>query len=120
MIRVCASQIIGWLFKSHGAVEIDTPVFELCDTLIGKYGEDSKLIQYLSDQVGELLALRYGLNVSFTRFLYLNYVGNIKRYHIVKVYHKDQSHIARGWYREFYRCNFDISSTYGRMVPDSY
>lgn len=35
----------------HGAVEIDTPVFELRETLMGKYGEDSKLVYDLADQV---------------------------------------------------------------------
>lgn len=30
---------------------IDTPVFELRETLMGKYGEDSKLIYDLADQV---------------------------------------------------------------------
>ena len=34
-----------------GAVSIDTPVFELRETLMGKYGEDSKLIYDLADQV---------------------------------------------------------------------
>jgi len=28
------------VFDKHGAVEIDTPVFELKETLTGKYGED--------------------------------------------------------------------------------
>ena len=38
------------VFKRHGAVTIDTPVFELKDILAGKYGEDSKLIYDLADQ----------------------------------------------------------------------
>jgi histidyl-tRNA synthetase len=40
MIRDQAFQIIRRVFKRHGAVEIDTPVFELKETLTGKYGED--------------------------------------------------------------------------------
>jgi len=39
-------------------VAIDTPVFELRETLTGKYGEDSKLIYDLADQGGEALSLR--------------------------------------------------------------
>jgi len=50
-IRAKAFQIIKNVFKRHGAVEIDTPVFELKETLTGKYGEDSKLIYDLEDQV---------------------------------------------------------------------
>jgi hypothetical protein len=56
------------VFRAHGAVGIDTPVFELRETLTGKYGEDSKLIYDLADQGGELLSLRYDLTVR-DRFL---------------------------------------------------
>jgi histidyl-tRNA synthetase len=57
-IRQQAFSIIRRVFQSHGAVEIDTPVMELKDTLTGKYGEDSKLIYDLAEQGGETLALR--------------------------------------------------------------
>lgn len=43
-IRRKVIDTIVTVFKRHGAVEIDTPVFELKDILTGKYGEDSKLI----------------------------------------------------------------------------
>mmetsp|Transcript_11100 Transcript_11100/g.24501 ORF Transcript_11100/g.24501 Transcript_11100/m.24501 type:complete len:640 (+) Transcript_11100:1165-3084(+) len=119
MIRDQAFQIIRRVFRRHGAVEIDTPVFELKETLTGKYGEDSKLIYNLADQGGELLALRYDLTVPLARFLALNSVGNIKRFHIGKVYRRDQPALARGRYREFYQCDFDIAGLYGRMVPDA-
>jgi histidyl-tRNA synthetase len=56
------------VFKRHGAVSIDTPVFELRETLTGKYGEDSKLIYDLADQGGEILSLRYDLTVPFARY----------------------------------------------------
>ena len=118
-IRDEAFGIIRRVFKRHGAVEIDTPVFELKETLTGKYGEDSKLIYDLADQGGESLALRYDLTVPFARFLAVNAVGNIKRYHIGKVYRRDQPALSRGRFREFYQCDFDIAGSYGRMVPDS-
>jgi len=51
-IREAAFSSIAAVFKRHGAVSIDTPVFELRETLMGKYGEDSKLIYDLADQVG--------------------------------------------------------------------
>jgi histidyl-tRNA synthetase len=50
-IRERAFATITSVFKRHGAVGIDTPVFELRETLMGKYGEDSKLIYDLADQV---------------------------------------------------------------------
>ena len=62
-IRKRALQLIEGVFESHGAVSIDTPVFELRETLTGKYGEDSKLIYDLADQGGESLSLRYDLTV---------------------------------------------------------
>ena len=36
--------------------------------ILGKYGEDSKLIYELDDQGGEMLALRYDLTVPFARY----------------------------------------------------
>ena len=41
---------IRWIYKEHGALEIDTPSFELKETLVGKYGEEGgKLIYDLED-----------------------------------------------------------------------
>ena len=49
----------------------------------------------------------------------MNSVGNIKRYHIAKVYRRDQPQLARGRYREFYQCDFDVAGSYSPMVPDA-
>lgn len=107
------------LFKRHGGVTIDTPVFELREILTGKYGEDSKLIYNLEDQGGELTSLRYDLTVPFARFVAMNNVNNIKRYHIAKVYRRDQPAMTKGRMREFYQCDFDVAGSYDPMVPDS-
>ncbi|KAM4678514.1 histidine--tRNA ligase, cytoplasmic-like isoform 1-T1 [Discoglossus pictus] len=104
-------------FKRHGAESIDTPVFEMKETLTGKYGEDSKLIYDLKDQGGELLSLRYDLTVPFARFVAMNKIKNMKRYQIAKVYRRDNP--ARGRYREFYQCDFDIAGQYDPMIPDA-
>jgi len=48
-IKEEAFNTIRAVFKKHGASEIDTPVFELKETLTSKYGEDSKLIYDLED-----------------------------------------------------------------------
>ncbi|XP_074649907.1 histidine--tRNA ligase-like isoform X2 [Tubulanus polymorphus] len=106
-------------FKRHGAETIDTPVFELKDTLTGKYGEDSKLIYDLADQGGEHLSLRYDLTVPFARYLAMNKITNIKRYHIAKVYRRDNPAMNRGRFREFYQCDIDIAGQYDPMVPDA-
>uniref|UniRef100_A0A182QC12 histidine--tRNA ligase n=1 Tax=Anopheles farauti TaxID=69004 RepID=A0A182QC12_9DIPT len=107
------------VFRKHGAETIDTPVFELKEVLTGKYGEDSKLIYDLKDQGGEILALRYDLTVPFARYVGMGNVFNIKRYHIAKVYRRDNPQITRGRYREFYQCDFDIAGTYDPMLPDA-
>ncbi|CAI2161939.1 15840_t:CDS:10 [Funneliformis geosporum] len=89
------------VFKRHGGVTIDTPVFELKEILAGKYGEESKLIYDLEDQGGEKCSLRYDLTVPFARFLAMNgsQYPNIKRYQIAK--------------------DFDVAGSYDPMVPDS-
>ena len=101
VIRDKIFSTITEVFKRHGGVTIDTPVFELKDILAGKYGEDSKLIYDLADQGGEHCSLRYDLTVPFARWLAMNRdVQNIKRYHIAKVYRRDQPAMTKGRMRE--------------------
>ena len=111
---------ISNVFKRHGGTALDTPVFELREILAGKYGEDSKLIYDLQDQGGEICSLRYDLTVPFARWLAMNTdVRSIKRYHIAKVYRRDQPAVSKGRMREFYQCDFDIAGTFDPMVPDA-
>ncbi|KAI1253614.1 Cytoplasmic and mitochondrial histidine tRNA synthetase [Eutypa lata] len=107
VIRDKIFSTIAQVFKRHGGVTIDTPVFELREILAGKYGEDSKLIYDLADQGGEICSLRYDLTVPFARWLAMNRdVQNIKRYHIAKVYRRDQPAMNKGRMREsVYRIN---------------
>lgn len=122
-VREEAFGVIKSVFRRHGAVAIDTPVFELREVLSNKYGEDSKLIYDLSDEMtsetGEKLSLRYDLSVPFARYIATNNVRNIKRYHIAKVYRRDRPAMERGRFREFYQCDFDIAGQYPAMVPDA-
>ena len=83
-IRKKAFSIIEQVFERHGATALDTPVFELRETLMGKYGEDSKLIYDLADQGGELCSLRYDLTVPFARFMAMNGLTSLKRYQIAR------------------------------------
>lgn len=120
VIRERIFSTITEVFKRHGAVTIDTPVFELKEILSGKYGEDSKLIYDLADQGGEMCSLRYDLTVPFARWLAMNSsISSIKRYHIAKVYRRDQPAMTKGRMREFYQCDFDIAGEYDSMIPDS-
>ncbi|XP_004290239.1 PREDICTED: histidine--tRNA ligase [Fragaria vesca subsp. vesca] len=115
-IRKKAFSIIENVFERHGATALDTPVFELRDTLMGKYGEDSKLIYDLADQGGELSSLRYDLTVPFARYVAMNGITSFKRYQIAKVYRRDNP--SKGRYREFYQCDFDIAGQSEKMGPD--
>lgn len=115
-IRERAFSIITEVFKRHGAMALDTPAFELRETLMGKYGEDSKLIYDLADQGGELCSLRYDLTVPFARYVAMNGISSFKRYQIAKVYRRDNP--SKGRYREFYQCDFDIAGQYETMGPD--
>ncbi|KAK0631986.1 histidyl-tRNA synthetase-like protein [Immersiella caudata] len=121
VIREKIFSTITDVFKRHGGTTIDTPVFELKEILAGKYGEDSKLIYDLADQGGELCSLRYDLTVPFARYLAMNKdITSIKRYHIAKVYRRDQPAVSKGRMREFVSCLFfDIAGVYDPMIPDA-
>jgi histidyl-tRNA synthetase len=49
----------------------------------------------------------------------MNGVSSMKRYHIGKVYRRDQPVLSKGRMREFYQCDFDIAGSYDSMVPDA-
>lgn len=93
------------ILEKHGAETIDTPVFEYKDVLNEKYGEDSKLIYNLENEDSETLSMRYDLTVPLARYVAMHKTtGNIKRYHIGKVYRKDSPQIENGRYCEFLQC----------------
>lgn len=122
-VRQSLFSTITEIFQRHGAVTIDTPVFEMRDILSGKYGEDSKLIYDLANQGGEDYSLRYDLTVPFARYLAMQGgkkdAVQMKRYHIAKVYRRDQPVMTKGRLREFYQCDFDIAGVYDPMIPDA-
>jgi histidyl-tRNA synthetase len=51
-----------------------------------EYGEDARLIYDLQDQGGEACALRFDLTVPLARWVAMNNITQVKRYHIGKVY----------------------------------
>lgn len=62
--------------------------------------------------------MRYDLTVPFARYLAMSKITTIKRYHIAKVYRRDNPATTKGRYREFYQCDFDIAGQYDPMLPD--
>ncbi|XP_035415512.1 histidine--tRNA ligase, cytoplasmic isoform X1 [Cygnus atratus] len=110
-------------FKRHGAEVIDTPVFELKETLTGKYGEDSKLIYDLKDQGGELLSLRYDLTVScnsqhwgvLSSLLHSFWDSAASR-----ARKREDSPLVLTLYRQGkHEQDFDIAGQFDPMIPDA-
>lgn len=71
VVREKALSTIREVFLRHGAVGIDTPVFERKDTLTNKYGEDSKLIYDLADQ---------GLSFSISKFVFVLLLRQVAKF----------------------------------------
>uniref|UniRef100_A0A6P6Y149 Nucleolar protein 58-like n=1 Tax=Dermatophagoides pteronyssinus TaxID=6956 RepID=A0A6P6Y149_DERPT len=118
-LRSCVLRDVEDVFRLFGGQAIDTPVFELKKVLTGKYGEDSKLIYDLKDQGGEMLSLRYDLTVPFARYCATHAVEKIRRYQIGKVYRRDEPQVAKGRFREFYQCDFDIAGPGDALTADA-
>jgi len=124
--------IIRNSFERFGFQPIETPSFELSETLLGKYGEEGdRLIfkilnsgDYLS-KVDDVLysekdsnkispkisekALRYDLTVPFARYVaqHQNEIEfPFKRYQIQPVWRADRH--QKGRFREFYQCDADV------------
>lgn len=93
-------------FTIHGAMEIDTPVFEKREILMSKSSdtgesETKKLVFDLMDQGGQMLTMRYDLTVPLARYAAQHNIFKMKRYQIGKVYRRDNPSIAKGRLREF-------------------
>ncbi|XP_024430816.2 histidine--tRNA ligase, mitochondrial [Desmodus rotundus] len=119
VVREKILDVIVSCFKRHGAKGLDTPAFELKDMLTEKYGEDSGLMYDLKDQGGELLSLRYDLTVPFARYMAMNKLKKMKRYHVGKVWRRESPTVVQGRYREFCQCDFDIAGHFDPMIPDA-
>ncbi len=130
--RQYVQQIIRKRFENFGFEPLETPSFELLETLTGKYGEEGdRLIfkilnsgDYLTKANDEYLqnknslkltkeisekALRYDLTVPFARYVAMNHTQlpmPFRRYQIQPVWRADRP--QKGRYREFYQCDADI------------
>lgn len=119
-IRYNIMHNVRLLFELFGSQELDTPVFELSETLNGKYGEEgTKLIYNLKDQGGELLSLKYDLTVPMCRYISQNKLARFVRHQFQKVYRRDNPRMTLGRYREFYQCDLDIAGNYFPMIADA-
>jgi histidyl-tRNA synthetase len=113
--------IVREVFHLYGFEPLQTPVLELTETLMGKYGEDAdKLIFNARHSEGkEELSLRYDLTVPLARVVgqYANDISlPFKRYQLSPVWRAERP--QRGRYREFYQCDADIVGV-PQMVADA-
>lgn len=99
---------IADVLESYGFVPLETPTIEFTETLLGKYGEDEKLIYQFSDKGGRKLALRFDLTVPLARFV-VNNLGllnpTFSRYQIGQVFRGENP--QKGRKREFTQFDFD-------------
>lgn len=101
------------ILEKNGFVPLETPTIEFAETLLGKYGEDEKLVYQFEDKGGRKLALRYDLTVPLARFI-ANNLGllspTFSRYQIGQVFRGDNP--QKGRRREFTQFDFDtVGST---------
>lgn len=106
---------ISDVLEQFGFVPLETPTLEFAETLLGKYGEEEKLIYQFKDRGGRLLALRYDLTIPLARFV-ANNLGvlnpTFSRYQVGQVFRGDNP--QKGRYREFTQFDFD---TVGSLDP---
>lgn len=101
------------VFNRFGFAPLETPALEYLEILLGKYGDEEKLIyklDYRNDQPAKRLALRYDLTVPLARYLAQSpdLPLPFKRYQIQPVWRADRPQPNQGRYREFYQCDIDI------------
>lgn len=105
-------QVVKDVFHLYGFEPIQTPVLELHETLMGKYGQDAENLIFHAQHSRterEPLAMRYDLTVPLARVVAQHendLTFPFKRYHIAPVWRGERP--QRGRYREFYQCDADI------------
>jgi histidyl-tRNA synthetase len=103
--------VVREVFHLFGFEPLQTPVLELTETLMGKYGEDADKLIFNAQHPGgkEALSLRYDLTVPLARVVahYQNEIAiPFKRYQLSPVWRAERP--QKGRYREFYQCDADI------------
>ncbi len=99
-------------FERFGFLPLSTPALEYKEILMGKYGEDEKLVYSFKDNGDRDVAMRYDLTVPLARYVAQNQ-GKLtlpfKRYQIAPVWRADNP--QKGRFREFYQCDVDAVGT---------
>ena len=97
------------VFERYGFEPLQTPVVEYYETLMGKYGDEEKLIYHFEDHGGRRVALRYDQTVPLARVV-AQYQGELlfpwRRYALGPSYRGERP--GRGRYRELWQADIDI------------
>ncbi|MBO9308636.1 MAG: histidine--tRNA ligase [Chloroflexi bacterium] len=107
---------VAQVFEAFGYEPLQTPVLELEETLLGKYGADAERLIFHAQHPGgkEKLALRYDLTVPLAR-AFAMHEGKLslpfRRYQIAPVWRAERP--QRGRFREFYQCDVDCIGVEG-------
>lgn len=99
---------IQFVFERFGFLPLSTPVLEYKDILMGKYGDDERLVYSFKDNGDRNVAMRYDLTVPLARFIAQNQnqlIFPFKRYQIAPVWRAENT--QKGRLREFYQCDID-------------
>jgi histidyl-tRNA synthetase len=107
------------IFEKHGFEPLDTPALEHIEVLLGKAGENEKLMYRFRDQGDREIGLRYDLTVPLARVVAQHQnelVLPFKRYHIAPVWRAEKP--QRGRFREFWQCDADIVGS-SSMIADA-
>ncbi|KAJ8399100.1 hypothetical protein AAFF_G00414790 [Aldrovandia affinis] len=107
-------EVITRIFKKHGAVRLQTPLFMPKNR---KLYEVSELACFM-DHSGMLVSLPYDLRLAFARFVARNNISNLKRYSIERVFRPRK--LDRAHPRELLECAFDIiTPVTNSLLPDA-
>lgn len=101
------------VYKKFGFEPLETPTLEFEETLMGKYGEEEKLIYSFEAKGGDKLALRYDQTIPLVRVIAQwgpvgaqKIILPFKRYQVQSAFRGENT--QKGRYREFLQCDADI------------
>ncbi|MBT6143403.1 histidine--tRNA ligase [bacterium] len=108
--RSMLKQSIRHVYTQHGFDEVETPMLEYAEILMGKMGDEAEKLTYNFEDHGERhIALKYDHTVSFTRYYAQNFsklAAPFKRFQVGPVFRADKPQKSR--YRQFDQFDADI------------
>lgn len=118
--KVLRDKIIE-VFEKFGFDPLETPTLEYEETLMGKYGEEEKLIYKFETPGKDKVALKYDQTVPLSRVIaQYGQTGDqvlsdpFKRYQIQNAYRGENT--QKGRYREFMQCDADIVGIFSPLA----